>query len=92
MNFSDETVEKVAKALSWYPDRGNYDCAKAALSSLTLADLMGVDEVRELVEESKRAEDLLDALLPEINGSATAVIIGVMNDLHNKLTPFTEAK
>lgn len=58
MNFSDETVEKVASAIGnsavgmVSADWSNE--AKAALQSLTLADLMWVDEVRELVECSKR--------------------------------------
>jgi hypothetical protein len=52
MNFSDETVEKVAEALGTLWVEGAEvtmrQAAKAALSSLTLADLMQVEEVREV--------------------------------------------
>lgn len=34
---SPEMVEKLAKILSWYPDRGNLDCAKAALAEIRKA-------------------------------------------------------
>lgn len=72
MNFSDETVSKV-KTPEFYKACGAYrtglggvnDIVRAALSSLTLADLMQVEEVREIVAAGgkvvKRSSDATDA-------------------------------
>lgn len=64
MNFSDETVEKVQASIDTnrkfegtalhVPD------ARAALSSLTLADLMPLGAVRELVEEAIKIQEYMD--------------------------------
>ncbi len=56
MNFSNETVDAIAKRVESAMRRvmldNEYNCLKAALSSLTLADLMQVEEVRALVEKT----------------------------------------
>lgn len=89
MNFSDETVSKMADAIcsvSPYMDDGELRVdaiSKAALSSLTLADLMQVEEIRELVNGGRRAARILDD---------TGYDPDTFDALAEALTPFTEAK
>lgn len=103
MNFSDETVEKVAKAISismmnariWNSLNGTEWTAyapeaQAALSSLTLADLMQVEEVRALVEAgSKVMSNYL--FVVSAHGAGETIRNDFLN-LRDKLTPFTEPK
>lgn len=61
MNFSDETVERIANKVGReIPSAYRTTATLAALSSLTLADLMGVDKVRELVRLSLEAANTLE--------------------------------
>lgn len=87
MNFSDETVEKcevaVAEELAILPSNTTWEdraerVTEAALSSLTLADLMQVDAVWELVDRLIQARDFV----PE----------GEVIYIDTALKPFTEAK
>jgi len=84
MNFSDETVEKVRRAIEDVaPNYWEYP--KAALSSLTLADLMQVEEVRGLVEAARSA-------FQEYDKTDDGAYYSKMDDLLNAITPFTEPK
>lgn len=89
MNFSDETVEAAIHAFAEAnragscPDHCVYEAIKAALSSLTLADLMQVEEIRELVNGGRRAARILDD---------TGYDPDTFDALAEALTPFTEAK
>lgn len=111
MNFSDETVEKVARKIcgAWgylwdgdeedgqvapeisepYDERPSKqlyrEAAQAALSSLTLADLMQVEEVRGLVEAARSA-------FQEYDKTDDGAYYSKMDDLLNAITPFTEPK
>ena len=75
MNFSDETVERVKtpefdKACRMYkPGLGGInDIIRAALSSLTLADLMQVEEVRALVTLSREAANTIEQCIKVEHG------------------------
>lgn len=93
MKFSDETVEKAARkivaASGYSSDSPAYDVcvkgacfdAKSALSSLTLQDLMQVDEVRKLVEAANWAKNV-----GELSG-----MIDLQGVLSGALAPFVEA-
>lgn len=85
MNFSDETVSKVATSIrnGFMDGNDGETVAQAALSSLTLADLMQVGEVRELVH---RAENVNIAI------GMGWDLEGVVDLLQKALTPFTEPK
>lgn len=108
MNFSDETMEKVAKGLAIEAyhtfgletmhnstDKDHADKewthyisqAQAALSSLTLADLMQLDEVRELVEAGNDALDNFGTLSVSRPKKLAAYV-----KLRDKIKPFTEPK
>jgi len=62
-----------------------YRFARAALSSLTLADLMQVAEVRGLVEAARSA-------FQEYDKTDDGAYYSKMDDLLNAITPFTEPK
>lgn len=98
MNFSDETVRKAARAIMLGGDCGGdtdflvqgkpaYEHlmpeSQAALSSLTIADLMQVEEVRELVH---RAENVNIAI------GMGWDLEGVVDLSQKALTPFVEPK
>lgn len=93
MKFSDETVERAGKAyMNSGHDKGYYSekALRAALSSLTLADLMGVDEVRELVDAGNKVMSNY-LFVMSAQGAGETIRDDFLN-LHDKLTPFTEAK
>lgn len=108
MNFSDKTVSKVADVildeLSATQEGIAIDpkiVARAALSSLTLADLMQVVEVRALVEASKWmlgripepiAIGLDEAGYPEYSNDIDHSNAWERHVLIKALTPFTEPK
>lgn len=89
MKFSDETVKKVAKEIGTglYAQHGfttaasNLPVAKAALASLTLQDLMQVDEVRKLVKAAGWAKNAAD---PSMRADLHTA-------LSSALAPFMEA-
>ena len=88
MKFSDETVENISKRVESSMRRvmldNEYACLKASLSSLTLADLMQVEEVRELVRWSAENGHLNWSC--DVDGEPCTC------GLSNVITPFTEAK
>lgn len=117
MNFSDETVSKVARAILtckevdlasgvyWQQEPeeafdAGVPLAKAALSSLTLADLMQVEEVRGIVE----AAEQLSGFMKKYAGQGGAIEVSADNPftangyadryilLDKALKPFLEAK
>lgn len=81
MNFSDETVEKCATVYAGWGVLCNRVALKASLSSLTIADLMQVEAVRELVKMAGMAHKYQDSMLSQDWGN-----------LAKALTPFTEPK
>lgn len=66
--------------------------AKAALSSLTLADLMQVNEVRELVDAAQNTVKTISDKVLAGNPTKWLVTWEDVEKLRNKLTPFTEIK
>ena len=85
MQWSDETVERIANIVGrQIPSAHRTVATQAVLSSLTLADLMQVAEVRELVEAGNNAYSRL------VNLDNGLTDIGVA--LVEALAPFTEGK
>lgn len=104
MNWSDETAVKLASALRGAMSYGHFTderMAKIALSSITLQDLMQVDEVRELVGAGKwmlsripepNAIGLDEAGYPEYSNDTDHSNAWERHELIKALTPFMEAK
>jgi hypothetical protein len=106
MKFSDETVEKFyaywekrlkyLAGFDYVPTESEQDFAeeayKAALSSITLADLMRVDEVRAILERAVK-----HACYIQLNAYDSPVKVYraaevLRDELHKALTPPAEAK
>lgn len=84
MNWSDETVENVAKAI--FKCDGAYgDKAKAALAAVA-----GCSEVKALVELMKRLLENSEKSL-EKPSLANPLIAMIADEMRDTLTPFTEA-